>query len=36
MAIKNLGGLTKSLKPDSGEFVVHVKKEHDYRLISSK
>lgn len=35
MAIKNLGGLTKSLKPDSGEFVVHVKKEHDYRLISS-
>lgn len=32
--IKNLNGLTKLLKNGSHEFVIHVKKEHDYRLLS--
>ena len=34
--IKQLGGLTKLLKTGSNEFVVHVKKEHDYRLLSEQ
>lgn len=32
--IKNLQGLTKLMKSGSQEFVIHVKKEHDYRLAS--
>mmetsp|Transcript_1380 Transcript_1380/g.1886 ORF Transcript_1380/g.1886 Transcript_1380/m.1886 type:complete len:217 (+) Transcript_1380:302-952(+) len=32
--IKNLSGLTKLLKQGSQEFVLHIKQEHDYRLIS--
>lgn len=32
--IKNLSGLTKLLKQGSQEFVLHIKKEHDYRLLS--
>ena len=34
--IKNLSGLTKLLKGGNGEFVIHVKKEHDYRLLSEQ
>jgi len=34
VALENLAGLTKLLKKNSGEFVIHVKKEHDYRLHS--
>jgi len=32
--IKSLAGLTKLHKTNSQEFVIHVKKEHDYRLLS--
>ena len=34
--IKNLSGLTKLLKQGSQEFVLHIKKEHDYRLYSEQ
>ena len=36
VALENLAGLTKLLKKNSGEFVIHVKKEHDYRLHSEQ
>ena len=36
VALENLAGMTKLLKKDSGEFVIHVKKEHDYRLYSEQ
>ena len=32
--IENLAGLTKLLKSDSQEFVIHVKQDYDYRLES--
>jgi len=32
--IEQLAGLTKLLKADSKEFVIHVKKDYDYRLQS--
>lgn len=32
--IEKLAGLTKSLKSQSKEFVIHVKKDYDYRLKS--
>ena len=34
--MENIAGLTKLLKKGSNEFVIHVKKEHDYRLMSEK
>ena len=34
--IKSLAGLTKLHKTGSQEFVIHVKKEHDYRLLSEQ
>ena len=36
VALENIAGLTKLLKKDSQEFVIHVKKEHDYRLACPK
>lgn len=32
--IRNLAGLTKLLKQSSQEFVLHIKRDHDYRLLS--
>ena len=34
VSIGNLAGLTKLLKSDSQEFVIHVKQDYDYRLES--
>ena len=34
--IKNLAGLTKSLVESNKEFVIHVKKEADFRMISDQ
>ena len=34
VSIGNLAGLTKLLKSDSQEFVIHVKQDNDYRLES--
>jgi len=34
--IKGLQGLTKLLKAGTQEFVLHIKKEHDYRLLSEQ
>jgi hypothetical protein len=39
IAIKNVAGLTKLLyktKPGPKEFVIHVTKAHDYRLLSEE
>ena len=32
--IEKLAGLTKLLRPDNQEFVIHVKQDYDYRLES--
>lgn len=32
--IKCLSGVTKLLKQGSQEFVIHIKQQHDYRLLS--
>ena len=34
--IEKLAGLTKLLKSNSQEFVIHVKKDYDYRLLSEQ
>ena len=34
--IEKLAGLTKLLRPDNQEFVIHVKQDYDYRLMSEQ
>lgn len=34
--IERLAGLTKLLRPDNQEFVIHVKQDYDYRLLSEQ
>lgn len=34
--INKLAGLTKLLKAESQEFVIHVKSDYDYRILSEK
>lgn len=34
--IDKLAGLTKLLRPENQEFVIHVKQDYDYRLLSEQ
>ena len=34
--IESLAGITKLLNPESYEFVIHVERDYDYRLVSEQ